>query len=210
MSPCHEGAIADPLEVDIHQYKMAQIGLGLPGSHQFFRDLKSQYSSLRGNLRMWFSVWTYSHCDFHKCIKFEDNMFDLRKKHDFPGGSNTDYDFIPKPIEEEEIPPVSPHEFYIRFYACYDRTPILHFYHQCTRMTGHSGEVLDKFPKKRTELETGGNRREIFWGIYARENVALIRVLAYNFICITPMLVFFFAWLFHHGPEEMQNAAVPI
>ncbi|KAK1980905.1 hypothetical protein LZ30DRAFT_593845 [Colletotrichum cereale] len=190
-------------------FKIAQIGVKHPRCHQFFRDLKSHYGSLRGNLRMWFSVWTYSHCEFYKCEKFEDNMFVPKKEHDFPEESDADYDFIPRPIDKEQIPPVTPHEFYKRFYACYD-TPTLHFYHRCTRLTGHSGDVLDKFPKKKTAIEEGGDGREVFWGIYARENVALIRVLAYNFICIIPMLVFFFAWLFHHGPEEMQNAAVPI
>ncbi|KAK1991768.1 hypothetical protein LX36DRAFT_589782 [Colletotrichum falcatum] len=192
------------------EYKIAQIDLRHPGSHQFFMDLKSRYRSLRGNLRMYFSVWTYSHCDFYMCEKFEQGMFVPKKEHDFPSGFNADYDFIPKPVDREQIPPVTPHEFYKRFYACYDPTPMLHFYHRCTRLAGHSGDVLDRFPKKKTELEEGGDGRETFWGIYARENVALARVLVYNFICITPTLVFFFAWLIPHGSDEMQNAAVPV
>ncbi|GJD05243.1 phosphorylase superfamily protein [Colletotrichum higginsianum] len=159
---------------------------------------------------MWFSVWVYSHCDFYMCEKFEDHEFVPKKEHEFPEAFNLDYDFIPKRAERETMPPVTPHEFYRRFYACYDRTTALHFHHHCRKLSGHSGDILDKFPKKRSELEEGGDARVVFWGIYARERIAMVRVLCYNLVCVLPMLVFFFGWLSRHGPEQIQDAAVPV
>ncbi|WQF76806.1 Putative nucleoside phosphorylase superfamily [Colletotrichum destructivum] len=191
-------------------YQLAQIGVEPLKCHQFFRDLKARYRGLRGYVRMWFSVWVYSHCDFYMCEKFEDHEFVPKKEHEFPEAFNLDYDFIPKPAEREAMPPVTPHEFYRRFYACYDRTSALHFHHHCRKLSGHSGDILDKFPKKRSELEEGGDARVVFWGIYARERIAMVRVLCYNFVCVLPMLVFFFGWLSRHGPEHIQDAAVPV
>ncbi|TQN64274.1 hypothetical protein CSHISOI_11154, partial [Colletotrichum shisoi] len=174
-----------------HDYQLAQIGVEPLKCHQFFRDLKARYGGLRGYVRMWFSVWVYSHCDFYMCEKFEDHEFVPKKEHEFPEAFNLDYDFIPKPAERETMPPVTPHEFYRRFHACYDRTSALHFHPHCRKLSGHSGDILDKFPKKRSELE-GGDARVVFWGIYARERIAMVRVLCYNFVCVLPMLVFFF------------------
>lgn len=66
-------------------------------------------------------------------------------------------------------------------------------------------------PKKKTELEEGGDNREIFWGVYAREMPSFRMVVIYNVICILPLLVFFFLWLFPlgHG-AELESAAVPL
>ncbi|KAK2037002.1 hypothetical protein LZ31DRAFT_600847 [Colletotrichum somersetense] len=116
-------------------------------------------------------------------------------------------------MKEEHIPPVTPHEFYRRFYACRRARPALHFYHQCRRLgDGHSRDVLDFFPKKRSELEEGSDDRRVFWGIiYAREAIALRWVVCYNSACALPLLVFFFfLWVSQEGPGKIQNASVPI
>ena len=54
---------------------------------RFFVKPRSEYKSLRGYLRYWFSIWTLSHCDFIKVLlltsKFKPsllaNYFSLKK-----------------------------------------------------------------------------------------------------------------------------------
>ncbi|KAK1993483.1 hypothetical protein LX36DRAFT_251500 [Colletotrichum falcatum] len=203
------------------EYGLAQIDVKSLCCQKFFQDLRSNYFELRGTIRMWFSVWRYSHCDFYmasllttttapSCEKFDDSEFVPKKRDTFPGPSEADYEFMPRKMEDR-MPPVTPHEFYRRFYACNRVRPMLHFYHRCRRPGGwHSRDVLNLFPKKRTKLEEGGEDRRVFWGIYAREAIALRWVLCYNLACTLPMLVLFFQWLSWKGPDEIQNASVPI
>ncbi|KAK2053220.1 hypothetical protein LY76DRAFT_639153 [Colletotrichum caudatum] len=173
----------------------------------------SQSSSNTGSA----GVWRYSHCDFYLCEKFGDSEFVPKTRDKFPGTSDeADYYFVPREMEDR-MPPVTPHEFnrrfYRRFHACRCVTPRprLFMFHRCRRQSGgHSRDVLDLFPKKRTKLEEGGNGRRLFWGIYAREAIALRWVLGYNFVCTLPMLVFFFVWVLRLGPDEIQNASVPV
>ena len=44
---------------------------------------------------------------------------------------------------------------------------------------------------KKLEKFISVDKREDFWGIYAREIISLRWVLFYNFICLLPMLAFF-------------------
>lgn len=46
-------------------YKIAQIDVSGSSYREFFYTLRNEYSSLRGFIRMWFSIWKYSHCDFY-------------------------------------------------------------------------------------------------------------------------------------------------
>lgn len=56
-------------------YKIAQIDVSGSSYREFFYTLRNEYSSLRGFIRMWFSIWKYSHCDFYMCEKFDDHQF---------------------------------------------------------------------------------------------------------------------------------------
>ncbi|OTA69145.1 hypothetical protein K449DRAFT_411975 [Hypoxylon sp. EC38] len=189
-------------------YKMAQIGVDMLPCHVFFSTLRAKYFDLRGFLRSWFSVWRYSHCDFYMCEKFDDHEFAPKHKNAFPEVTNPDYEYRPKPMDN--IPPVSEHEFRKRFYTCHRPQPLRHWYHKCKALGTHSSEILDLFPKKKTEFEEGGDKREIFWGIYAREIISLRLVFTYNLVCVCPMLAFFVVWIIPTGQlTDLQNPSVP-
>ncbi|KAL7790905.1 hypothetical protein V8C37DRAFT_383580 [Trichoderma ceciliae] len=191
------------------EYKLAQICVSEVSCQEFFHKLRDEYFHLRGILRGYFSVWRYSHCDFYKFEKFEDHEFTPKHKDAFPGIANPDYEYQPKPMDS--VPPVSEHEFKTRFYACYKPHPLLHWYHNCKTLGHKSHDLLKFFPKKLTELEEGGDGREIFWGIYAREIISLRWVLFYNFVCLLPMLAFFMVWISPLGRgTDLQNPSVPI
>ncbi|OTA79949.1 hypothetical protein M434DRAFT_234662 [Hypoxylon sp. CO27-5] len=110
----------------------------------------------------------------------------------------------------DNIPPVSEHEFQKHFYTCHRPEPLGHWYHKCKALGANSYNILDFFPKKKTELEEGGDKREVFWGIYAREIISLQRVLVYNLIFLCPMLAFFAIWILSLGKNtQLQNPSVP-
>jgi hypothetical protein len=109
------------------------------------------------------------------------------------------------------IPPISEHEFEKRFYACHKPRPLLHLHHKCNRPGAHSSDILKFLPKKRTELEEAGDKREDFWGIYACESISLRWVIFYNLICISPLLAFFVAWVIPKGHvSDLQNPSIPV
>ncbi|KAH7224430.1 uncharacterized protein BKA55DRAFT_527310 [Fusarium redolens] len=189
-------------------YKLAQICASGLNCQIFFRKLREEYFHLRGFFRAWFSVWRYSHCDFYMCEKFDDHEFAPRKNDTFPDVTNSDYEYQPKPMDS--IPPVCQHEFEKRFYACDQPRPLLHWYHKCKRLGLQSHDLLDFFPKKKTEFEEGGDKRESFWGIYAREVISLRCVLFYNLVCVLPMMTFFMVWVLPVGHRtDLQNPSVP-
>ncbi|KAI1476419.1 hypothetical protein F4774DRAFT_428024 [Daldinia eschscholtzii] len=193
-------------------HRLAQIGVMGLSSHDFFRIMRKEYFHLRGFIRSWFSIWRYSHCDFYMCEKIEDYEFVTRQEHVFPEATNHDYEYRPRPMGN--IPPVSEHEFRLRFYACHDPRPqqsLLHRYHKCKKFGCHTHNVLHLFPKKKTRLEEAGDTREIFWGIYARERISFSWVLGYNLFCLLPMLAFFIAWILPRGRgADLQNPSVPL
>ncbi|KAJ5324219.1 hypothetical protein N7476_002819 [Penicillium atrosanguineum] len=190
-------------------YKLAQIRVSNMNSHTFFSTMKKEYFRLRGVLRGWFSVWRYSHCDFYKFEKFDDHEFALKIKDSFPDHANTDYEYQPRPMDN--IPPISEHEFKTRFYACHKPRPLLHLHHECRRLGAHSSDILKFLPKKKTELEEAGNKREDFWGIYAREDISLRWIILYNSVCVSPLLAFFFAWIVPQGlGTDLQNPSIPL
>jgi hypothetical protein len=111
----------------------------------------------------------------------------------------------------DNIPPISEHEFTKRFYACHKPRPLLHVHHECRKLGAHSSDILKFLPKKRTELEEAGNKREDFWGIYARENISLRWIIFYNFVCVSPLLAFFLAWIVPRGlGTDLQNPSIPL
>jgi hypothetical protein len=113
------------------------------------------------------------------------------------------------------MPPITKHEFKKRFYSC---TPNpLHFrcYRDCKcsklRKKAHNREIIDLLPKKLTRLNVASDRKEQFWGIYARQEIHFFRVLVYNTLCISPLVWFFFMWLFPWGHNgDLQGASAPL
>ncbi|KAK7973761.1 glycoside hydrolase family 18 protein [Apiospora arundinis] len=191
-------------------FRLSHLNTSSISCHDFFAALRTTYLGLRGRMRAWFSVWQYSHCDFYMCEKFEEDEVAPRKRDSFPDASDPFYQFTPRPMDR--IPPISRHEFYRRFHTCLETTKKYHVHHMCKVMRGHTRGVLHLLPQRTQELELGGDKRELFWGLYAREAVSLQRVLAYNAVCLFPVLGFFFAWLFggFGSASDLQNASVPI
>jgi len=65
-------------------------------------------------------------------------------------------------------------------------------------------------PKRRTPLEPGGDQREVFYGLYARERPSVVAFCVYNLLVfIVPGLVFSIVWLKRH-PDDLQNAYTPM
>lgn len=136
-------------------------------------------------------------------------MFTPISKDAFPDDTDTNYEYKPKPMDN--IPPISEHEFTKRFYACHKPRPLLHLHHKCKRLGAHSSDILKSFPKKRSELEEAGDKREDFWGIYARETISVHWIILYNLFCVSPLLAFFVAWCIPQGHStDLQNPSIPI
>jgi len=63
-------------------------------------------------------------------------------------------------------------------------------------------------PKRITALS--GAKREIFYGLYAREMPSVLAFCCYNLLVfIVPGLVFSIVWLKKH-PDDLQNAYMPM
>jgi hypothetical protein len=138
--------------------------------------------------------------------KFEDSQYATKVKDDYPTLKDN-YDYVAQPLN----PPISPHEFHCRFYSCYRPNRwSLHLFHVCKKAIGVSRDALNMIPKKKERLEEHGDKRQRFWGIYAREIVCFRWIVAYNLACMTPMVIFFFLWTFRVGDGQLQNAAVPL
>jgi hypothetical protein len=152
-----------------------------------------------------------------QCEKFDEHEYAPRQKDQYPDIRNEDYAYQPKPINE--MPPISEHEFYKRFYFA---NP-LNIFHQHpfhrksnskfnkAKRKDHCCEILELLPKKLSQLDESSEQREFFWGIYAREVVCLRWVLFYNVLCILPFVWFLFMWIFPWGhASDLQDASVPI
>lgn len=118
-----------------------------------------------------------------------------------------------------DMPPISEHEFYKRFYSSSPPRPLhWHVLHskttrKCTQFKrrGHCREIIELLPKKLSLLDEGGDQREFFWGMFAREVVCLRWVFFYNVICMLPLVWFFFMWIFRWGhASDLQDASVPV
>ena len=117
------------------------------------------------------------------------------------------------------MPPISEHEFYNRFYST-EPFKYLHPHpfnrsggckHSKAQRRGHCREIIHLLPKKLSQLDENSDQREFFWGMYAQEVVCLRWLLFWNVICISPLLWFFFMWLFRWGHSgDLQDASVPV
>jgi len=71
-------------------------------------------------------------------------------------------------------------------------------------------DVIQRLPKRDHRVnENNGSPRDIFFGLYAREVVALRAVLAWVIgLFIIPPLIFFFLWIFEFKHYDQLDAAI--
>jgi hypothetical protein len=129
-----------------------------------------------------------------------------------PDPGDVNYRYSPKPAES---PPITEHEFRRRFNACYDRclasriSAFRHF-HKCRSPCRHSQDALSRIPKRLRDLEESGDKREIFWGIIAKDRISVVKVVIYHILILCAPFLFCFLWLFSWGHSgDLQNASVP-
>lgn len=66
-------------------------------------------------------------------------------------------------------------------------------------------------PKKIKELNMRDGNREVFWGLYAVEEVGFLWFVGYTLLCVSPGVIFFFLWLLQwQHASDLQNAVVPL
>ncbi|KAF2874401.1 hypothetical protein BDV95DRAFT_604585 [Massariosphaeria phaeospora] len=200
-----------------YDHLLTQIPVHQIDTGEFFKILRLEYSTLFGFLRRYFSIWRFSHCDFYKFEKFDEFEFSPRAKDEYPDASQYDYDYQPRPMCE--IPRVTPHEFYTRFYSCTSwYTHFTHFFHRsktckCNKQKRkcHNRELLEFLPKKLSMLDERSDQREMFWGLYVRQAVCFRWILFYNLVCMLPLIWFFLMWMFVWGHDgDLQNAFMPM
>ncbi|KAM3413956.1 hypothetical protein BST61_g10625 [Cercospora zeina] len=185
---------------------------------QFFSDLKSEYLKARGWFRNWFSIWQYDHCQFYEFSKHALGTGEPAII-SFPADSDSEYEFLPKPMSAIMRPPLGPiaeGEFRDFFYGkikdinMNSRSWRLFRRQQLLGTIPNTGAV-SLLPKKLRELHMSDGSRQPLWGLYAVERRSFIRVVAYFVLCNSPGLTFFFLWLFRWGHAgDLQNGTVPV
>ena len=184
---------------------------------EFFDSIKSRYKKRRGWYRLWFSTWIYDHCDFFLFQKHAINS-SARLRIGFPDDTDLTYDFSPRP--PEYMPPdgpISHDEFHFHYY--YDHCPsylswkrwFATSYFTTTGPSVASRTALDAVPKRKSELNKEDGKRELFYGLYAKEARSAFRVVMYISLCNIPGVLFFFLWLYQWGHgSDLQGASVPV
>jgi hypothetical protein len=134
----------------------------------------------------------------------------------FPDATDPSYDFSPRP--PEYLPPdgpISHDEFNFHYY--HDLCPsyiswkrwFATSYFTNTGPSTASRTALDAVLKRTSELKQEDGRRELFYGLYAKEARSAFRVLMYMSLCNVPSVIFFFLWLYQWGHgSDLQGAAV--
>jgi hypothetical protein len=190
---------------------------GLRTNLEFFSFIKSRYNETRGWFRLWFSTWIYDHCDFFLFQKHGINS-SARLGIGFPHYTDLGYDFEPRP--PEYLPPHGPithDEFNFHYY--YDLCPsyiswkrwFTTSYFTSSGPSVASRTALDAVPKRTTELNKEDGKRELFYGLYAKEARSAFRVVMYISLCNLPGVILFFLWLFQWGHgSDLQGAAVAV
>jgi hypothetical protein len=117
---------------------------------------------------------------------------------------------MPKPMIN--MPPITAHEFYQRFYSApCKRKSLFHLGHICNKSDkGHCQEALWVLPKKLSKLDENNETRETFWGIYAREVICFRWIMFYNILCFLPSITFFIVSILKLGKSfDLQDPSVP-
>jgi hypothetical protein len=66
-------------------------------------------------------------------------------------------------------------------------------------------------PKRTEPIELGTAKKEVFFGLYARERKSFLWIMAWFFLCFSTPFAFFFLWLYVFGkPSELPSAFVPL
>lgn len=144
-----------------------------------------------------------------QCDKYESHRYEPRREEYPDRRLHRHYGYKPDPMDF--IPPIGRHQFYDRFYACYNPRSIFHFYHVCSDFNKSARDLLELFPKCQLKMVEDSDVQESFWGIVAREQPSIFRLVLYNFACALPCILFFFMWLFSWGYDgDLQNASVPL
>ncbi|KAF4966909.1 hypothetical protein FSARC_5473 [Fusarium sarcochroum] len=82
-------------------------------NERLFARLRSEYRQMKGWIKSWFGLMTFSHCDFYKFEIWTHGRYCERGRGIPPTGDKSYY-YQPRPMDNE--PPISKHEFYDRFY----------------------------------------------------------------------------------------------
>ncbi|KAL9123905.1 MAG: hypothetical protein Q9217_006710, partial [Psora testacea] len=161
----------------------------------FINMLRSEYRRLRGLIRYHLSPFIFSHCSFVKYTRFYVNEL----AHVGPSlPVDPTYVYHPRPPGPHQDPPISPHEFYRRFYSDHCNP--------CGR-----GEALERIPKRlnRFQISLHVDGREDMWGLHVELRPSFLRILIWQ-IAITAGGWIFMAWWLSKGTGDLQGAAVPV
>ncbi|KAF1817812.1 uncharacterized protein K489DRAFT_328756 [Dissoconium aciculare CBS 342.82] len=178
---------------------------------EFFSELKKAYLGNRGILRTCFSMWRYDHCEFFRFHKYGIDQSEPVRV-DFPLDADLTYDFTPRPIDfRPPSGPIPKSQFHAHFYNPHSNNRTWRSF--CLDRIAPEllkNEHLKSLPKRR-QVIVQDSKREIFWGIYAREKRCFGWVLTYGVVCNFPGLLFFFLWIFEwQHASDLQNASVPV
>jgi hypothetical protein len=157
--------------------------------------------------------------------RFCPERFALRQKGHLPPETNHDYRICDQARDMIPAPPISTEEFYERFYSCDGPGPLSSLLPKKSRKCGTVKDpehginsavpgCLDRLvylPQKLTKFSKSDETFEGFWNLLATERISLLRVFIWNFVCISPGIVFFLLYLFKYSHVvDLQSAAVPV
>jgi hypothetical protein len=178
-----------------------------------YEKMKDEYNRIRGRLRLWFSIWRYSHCEFVLFKKYGYHLGAPLEINIFPKHDDSDYLFEPRwPSPAPPHGPISVEEFRDHYYL--NDCPSLYTWARYQRRYhGHFNKVvreaLESFPKKKnTQINMEDGVSERFYGLHAKEQRSAFRVTVYACLCNLPGVIFLFLWLFQWGHDyDLQNAS---
>lgn len=160
----------------------------------FFQRLRLEFKRMRGFWRYWLDPQQFSHCEFVKFTRFYvDELTTVGR--DLPQSPR--YEYQPRPPGPHDDPPITPHEFRVRFYRL--------------RNTCGCKEALARIPKRverfQVNLHVGGP--EHMWGLQAELRTSALRVVVWQVVITAGGWVFMGWWLSRHS-GDLQNAVVPV
>lgn len=202
---------ACPIRTDLMRYDV-----------DFFRELKTKYCEARGRWLRWLSPYRYHHCEFYevsRSSKFPVLLLTIQQQLEkygidliapietgFPD-EDFSYKFEPRPTKPK-MPkgPVSQKAFHDRFYKDKDFHFTWRGRQRCRYFYEPDSTSLRAVPKKLEPLELSDGRQEHFYGLYAVERLAFVRVLAYFALALSLGVVVFFI-MFSPETRQTSNAA---
>jgi hypothetical protein len=132
----------------------------------------------------------------------------------FPSDDDFDgalYDAPKPPSPSPPDGPISETEFRDRFHRC--DSNFFTWWKAWESMFGieNSFTAYRVLPKRTEPIELETAKKEVFFGLYAREQRSFFWIMAWLFICLATPFAFFFLWLYIFGkPSELPSAFVPL